>query len=78
MEDRATQEAMPVRQLRGFKKIFLAPGDSATLDISLPGRAFSWFNPANQAWETTPGNYVLHVGVSSRDLRLSTELEIIS
>tara|TARA_R110000787_G_scaffold117209_5_gene227899 strand:- start:9504 stop:11972 length:2469 start_codon:yes stop_codon:yes gene_type:complete len=78
VEDRATQEAMPVRQLRGFKKIFLAPGDSATLDISLPGRAFSWFNPANQAWETTPGNYVLHVGVSSRDLRLSTELEIIS
>lgn len=78
VEDRATQEAMPVRQLRGFQKVFLAPGDSSTLDISLPGRAFSWFNPANQAWETTPGNYVLHVGVSSRDLRLSTELEIIS
>jgi beta-glucosidase len=78
VEDRATQEAMPVRQLRGFRKVFLDPGESSTLEISLPARAFSWFSPNSQAWEITPGNYVLHAGVSSRDLRLSTELEIIS
>ena len=74
VEDLATKEAMPLRQLRGFEKVVLPAGSSCTLFVELPARAFSWFDPDADNWAITPGRYRIHAGTSSRDLPLSAEL----
>nr|WP_260408393.1 beta-glucosidase [Planomonospora venezuelensis] len=58
----------PPRQLRGFAKVRLAPGEAATVTFRLPERAFQIWRGGR--WTTVPGRYTVHVGASSRDLPL--------
>lgn len=59
----------PVRELRGFEKVFLAPGETQTVIVTLPRRAFAHWDEANQAWHAAPGRYVVEAAASSRDIR---------
>jgi beta-glucosidase len=70
------EETMPLRQLKAFAKQQLAAGESATVSMRVPGRAFAWFDVDKGDWTVTPGRYRLHVGTSSRNLPLARELEI--
>jgi beta-glucosidase len=76
VEDRATAESMPPRQLRAFRKVHLEPGEARTLSFSLQPRDFAWFNPDTNNWQVTPGAYRVHLGTSSRDLPICLDLEI--
>jgi len=76
VEDRATAESMPPRQLRAFQKLYLEPGEERTLTFSLQSRDFAWFDPDTNDWRITPGAYRVHLGQSSRDLPVSLDLEI--
>jgi len=76
VEDRATAEAMPPRQLRAFQKVYLEPGEERSLTFTLQPRDFAWFDPDTNDWRVTPGAYRIHLGTSSRDLPLSFDLEI--
>ena len=76
VEDLATQETKPVRQLKGYKKVRLEPGESQTIQFELDGRAFSWWDRSGPGWMVTPGAYRIHVGSSSQDLRQSVDLLI--
>ena len=59
----------PVRVLRGFDKVDLAPGASATVTLNLTRRDLSYWDTARQNWAmVTEGQYRLQVGHSSRDL----------
>ncbi|GGT03633.1 hypothetical protein GCM10010156_71880 [Planobispora rosea] len=58
----------PPRQLRGFTKVRLAAGQSATVTFRLPERAFQIWRGGR--WATVPGRYTVYVGASSRDLPL--------
>ncbi|GII04448.1 beta-glucosidase [Planobispora takensis] len=60
--------AEPPRQLRGFAKVRLAPGESATVTFRLPARAFRIWRGGR--WTTVSGGYTVRVGASSRDLPL--------
>ncbi|MEV0417281.1 beta-glucosidase family protein [Streptosporangium canum] len=62
----------PPRQLRGFARLRLAPGESATVAFRLPERAFQVWTP--QGWSTVRGDHTVEVGASSRDLPLSGTL----
>lgn len=64
---------MPVKELRDFTKVDLQPGESTTVTMTLPRRAFSYYNVANQQWEADNGDYEIMVGSSSRDIRLTTK-----
>jgi len=64
----------PIKQLRGFEKVEIAPGDSATVKFSLQRRDLSDWNIVEQAWVLQRGNYQVWVGASSRDLPLAGEL----
>jgi beta-glucosidase len=58
----------PPRQLKGFAKVELAPGQTKHVTMQLDERAFStWDTPAQQ-WTTHDGTYTVSVGDSSRDL----------
>ncbi|WP_181720184.1 beta-glucosidase family protein [Nocardia gipuzkoensis] len=56
----------PDRWLAGFTAVTLAPGDSRTVAITLPERAFQHWGPTG--WETEPGEFVVRVGTSVADL----------
>lgn len=77
VEDCATQETCPIRQLRAFRKVRLEPGEECVLQFELQARAFSWFDTDKNDWSVTSGRYVVHAGFSSRDLHVSAPIELI-
>ncbi|KAF7871937.1 uncharacterized protein EAF02_009042 [Botrytis sinoallii] len=66
----------PVRILRGFEKVNIAPGGSADISFSLRRRDLSYWDTAAQAWAVASGDYTISVGASSRDLKASTTLTL--
>lgn len=61
----------PIR-LQGFSRVHLEPGESRTVTITLAAEQLGYF--ADNQWHTDPGRYLIQVGSSSRDIRLSQEL----
>ncbi|MFC1762736.1 glycoside hydrolase family 3 C-terminal domain-containing protein [Planctomycetota bacterium] len=61
----------PVRELKGFQKVTLAPGKSADITHLLNAWAFSYFDEQAGLWRIDPGNFIIDVGASSRDIRLT-------
>jgi beta-glucosidase len=59
----------PVKELKAFQKIDLAPGEKRTLSFTLGEDALSFFDPAAGRWAAEPGEFEIQVGASSRDIR---------
>lgn len=59
----------PVRELKGFAKAILKAGETKTVEIALDPHAFAFYDPSKKAWVAEAGEYRLHVGASSRDIR---------
>jgi beta-glucosidase len=68
----------PEKELREFAKLALEPGEEKTLTFSLGKRAFAYWNININNWHVESGIYQILVGSSSRDIRLSAEVEIFS
>lgn len=66
----------PPRQLKGFTKVSLQPGESKHVSVTLDPRAFSIWNTSSNGWTVVPGNYELSVGDSSRNLPLHSSIEV--
>lgn len=60
----------PPKQLRGFEKLALAPGQTETAQFELTKRDFAVWDVTLQQWVVQPGEYSVYVGASSRDIRL--------
>ncbi|HXJ11191.1 MAG TPA: glycoside hydrolase family 3 C-terminal domain-containing protein [Candidatus Limnocylindrales bacterium] len=60
----------PVKELRGFVKINLKPGEKKHVNVQLDRRAFSCYDAVKHAWTAPPGEYGVLVGSSSADIRL--------
>ena len=60
----------PPRQLKGFEKLSLQPGESERVSVRLGARAFSRWSSAQDRWLVEPGRYGIRVGSSSRHLPL--------
>ncbi|MFI6298952.1 glycoside hydrolase family 3 C-terminal domain-containing protein [Nonomuraea sp. NPDC050790] len=61
----------PARELRAFRKVSLAPGASTTVRFYLAFHDFAYFHPVRRRWTVDPGAATIHVGASSRDLRVA-------
>ena len=61
----------PVKELKGFQKMFLAAGEEKKITITLNEDAFRYFNDIKNKWVMDGGNYTIMIGSSSRDIRLS-------
>ena len=66
----------PLRELKGFQKVYLSPGETRTLTIPLTRSAFAYYSPDQKSWVAEQGAYKLLVGGSSRDLPLSAEYQL--
>jgi beta-glucosidase len=72
----ATSVARPPRELKAFAKIDLGPGERETVHFRLDARDLSYWSTAASHWVVEPGEHVLAVGASSRDLRQTTTIDV--
>ena len=66
----------PPRELKGFEKVYLVPGESKRVKMKLDRRSFAYFDPARSEWRTDPGVYEIEIGASSRDLRIRQSFQL--
>lgn len=68
----------PPRELKGFEKLRLEPGETRTVAITLDRRAFSYYETRIHNWYAEAGEYTIFAGTSSRDLPLTAAIRVIS
>lgn len=66
----------PVQELKGFEKVYVAPGATETVTFRLCRRAFSYYSTEIHDWYAEGGAYEIRVGASSRDIRLTAVVEL--
>ena len=66
----------PKKELKGFKKVELAPGESKEIVIPFDEYTFRYFNVETNKWEIEGGKYEVYVAASVEDVRLETSVEI--
>jgi beta-glucosidase len=66
----------PPRQLKGFRKVMLQPGESKTINLPLDPRAFSFWSESLHTWQIAPGKFHLMVGDASTNTPLNTTLNV--
>ncbi|MFA9559021.1 beta-glucosidase [Evansella sp. AB-rgal1] len=64
----------PKKELKGFTKVFLYPGESKTVTIPFDDKTFRYFNVVTNKWEIEEAEYVIMIGASSADIRLEESL----
>ncbi|MFP4053176.1 MAG: glycoside hydrolase family 3 C-terminal domain-containing protein [Phycisphaerae bacterium] len=72
--DSSVDRAM--RELKGFEKVLLAPGEEKQITLELTRRGLSFWDVQQNGWVAEPGRYAIEVGSSSRDIRLRGEFEL--
>ena len=58
----------PPKQLKGFGKVMLNPGEEKTIQIPLQSDDFEYWDEKQNTWTTAPGPYQVMLGSSSRDI----------
>lgn len=66
------------KELKGFVKIHLDPGEEKKVTVELDDRAFAFWNTATEDWCVESGEYKILVGASSRDIRLEAAAKMKS
>ena len=66
----------PARELKGFARVTLAPGEKQRITIMLDDKAFRFWNVKANRWEIEGGEYELLVGASVEDIRLCEKITV--
>ena len=74
--DRESTVIRPVRELKGFEKVALAPGETKTVAFTLDSRAFAYWNEALHDWHVETGAFGIQIGRSSRDIALEADVTV--
>jgi beta-glucosidase len=69
VHDHKSRLARPPKELKGFAKVELQPGETKTVTVSLDFRAFAYYHPAYRQWITEDGEFDILIGASSSDIR---------
>ncbi len=78
VEDVESTAIRPMRELKGFEKVALNPGESKTVTFTLDARAFAYYEVKLHDFHVESGEFKLHVGTSSRDLPLCASVNVTS
>jgi len=68
----------PVKELKGFAKVSLLPGETKTVSVTLDKRSFAWYHTDLHDWYAASGTYEILVGSSSRDILLRQTVKLNS
>jgi beta-glucosidase len=66
----------PERELKGFKKVRLGPGETKHVTLNLDARSFSYWEETAHEWTIDPGKFIVRVGDSSENTPLHSELTL--
>ena len=64
------------KDLRGFERVSLQPGETKTVALRLPARSLAYWNTTSHAWTVEPDRVELQVGASSADIRLTKTISV--
>src|SRR5262249_55251531 len=70
VHDAQSSMPRPDKELKGFARVKLEPGEKQTVKIPLSPRALAFYDPDRSAWVSESGDFSILVGSSSRDIRL--------
>lgn len=71
-----TETARPVKELKAFDKLELAPGEKKTVSFELDGRAFAYWNTQIHDWYVESGVYEIQAGKNAEEVLLRTQIQI--
>lgn len=74
--DKESSVQRPVKELKAFDKIELAPGESKEVSFTLSVRDFSYYSKVYDRWLAESGEFDILIGSSSRDIRLTGSLNL--
>lgn len=77
VRDEVSSVRRPVRELKGFNKVSLSPGEEKELTFILDKRSFAYYEPKIHDWFVESGKFFVEIGASSRDIRLSAPVEVV-
>ncbi len=66
----------PLKELKGYSKVSLKPGETKTVSFPLDYRSLAWYNTQISDWYAASGDYEILIGASSRDIRLSGKIHM--
>jgi beta-glucosidase len=69
VHDQKSELVRPEKELKGFAKVELQPGETKTVSIELDGRAFSYYHPKYRQWVAESGAFDVLIGASAADIR---------
>jgi beta-glucosidase len=72
----ASLVSRPVKELKGFSKVSLQPGEKQSVSVELNKEAFAYFSVSKNKFEVDKGIYTISVGSSSKDIRLTDKVTI--
>jgi beta-glucosidase len=78
VRDTECSVARPLRELKGFASVALEPGETRSVSVTLDARAFALYSEHLGRFAVEPGEFVIEVGASSRDIRLSQAVNVRS
>ncbi|MGA7343477.1 MAG: glycoside hydrolase family 3 C-terminal domain-containing protein [Terracidiphilus sp.] len=76
VSDPSARVDRPERELKGFAKVRLAPGETKHVTLDLDARAFSYWDEPAHKWTIDPGKFVIRVGDSSQDTPLDASVTL--
>jgi beta-glucosidase len=74
--DRHAPVPRPVKELKGFAKVELNPGETRHVEVTLNRRAFSYYDVNNHRWTVAPGEFDVYVAHSSAEVELTGKLKL--
>lgn len=78
VHDHKAKLVRPRKELKGFAKVALQPGETKTVTLPLDFRAFAYYHPGYQQWITEDGEFDLLIGASAADIRATLTVTLQS
>lgn len=69
ISDKKSSLPRPVKELKAFQKVRLAPGEEKAVTLTVDKKALSFFDDAKHEWIAEPGKFEAVIGSSSRDIK---------
>ena len=76
ISDKKSSLPRPIKELKGFEKIKLAPGEEKTVTLTVDKSALSFFDDKKHEWIAEPGKFEAIIGSSSKDIRGTVPFEL--
>ncbi len=76
ISDKKCSVDRPAKELKGFSKVELAPGETKTVKLSIKKDALSYFDAKAHEWVAEPGMFTAHIAAAADDIRTSVDFEL--